>query len=171
MLSRVADSLYWMSRYLERVENTIRQLDVTMALPLRDQAGLDRLIAAQNTPGNSQYHRYLTADEFAQRFAPLPATVAQITSWATASGLTQGTASPNRTLVHMQGASDRIGSLLGLHLENFLSSDGFSYFSPSNLTALPAQLARKVVGLLGISDPYQGAVGNTTDNFGTTLSA
>ncbi|MGA3070731.1 MAG: alpha-E domain-containing protein, partial [Terracidiphilus sp.] len=26
MLSRVADSLYWMSRYLERAENTVRQL-------------------------------------------------------------------------------------------------------------------------------------------------
>ncbi len=34
MLSRVADSLYWMSRYLERAENTARQLDVTMTLML-----------------------------------------------------------------------------------------------------------------------------------------
>ena len=34
MLSRVADSLYWMSRYLERAENTARQLDVTMSLML-----------------------------------------------------------------------------------------------------------------------------------------
>ncbi len=34
MLSRVADSLYWMSRYLERAENTVRQLDVTMGLML-----------------------------------------------------------------------------------------------------------------------------------------
>jgi uncharacterized alpha-E superfamily protein len=34
MLSRVADSLYWMSRYLERAENTVRQLDVTMTLML-----------------------------------------------------------------------------------------------------------------------------------------
>ena len=34
MLSRVADSLYWMSRYLERAENAVRQLDVTMGLML-----------------------------------------------------------------------------------------------------------------------------------------
>ena len=34
MLSRVADSLYWMSRYLERAENTARLLDVTMGLML-----------------------------------------------------------------------------------------------------------------------------------------
>jgi uncharacterized alpha-E superfamily protein len=34
MLSRVADSLYWMSRYLERAENTVRLLDVTTTLML-----------------------------------------------------------------------------------------------------------------------------------------
>jgi Pro-kumamolisin, activation domain len=62
-----------------------RPLEITMALPLRDQSGLNALIAAQNTPGNPQYHRYLTPDQFAQRFAPLPATVAQVTGWATSS--------------------------------------------------------------------------------------
>jgi uncharacterized alpha-E superfamily protein len=34
MLSRVADSLYWMSRYLERAENTVRLLDTNMGLML-----------------------------------------------------------------------------------------------------------------------------------------
>ena len=34
MLSRVADSLYWMSRYLERAEHTVRLIDGTMPLML-----------------------------------------------------------------------------------------------------------------------------------------
>jgi len=51
MLSRVADSLYWMSRYLERAENTVRQLDVTMSLMLDTGGSTDedrwkRLMAA-----------------------------------------------------------------------------------------------------------------------------
>ena len=55
MLSRVADSLYWMSRYLERAENTVRQLDVTMSLML-DPGGASaeirwqRLLAALGNP-------------------------------------------------------------------------------------------------------------------------
>jgi uncharacterized alpha-E superfamily protein len=40
MLSRVADSLYWMSRYLERAEHTARLLDVTLQQML-DQATVD----------------------------------------------------------------------------------------------------------------------------------
>ncbi|MCU0482187.1 MAG: alpha-E domain-containing protein, partial [Anaerolineae bacterium] len=38
MLSRVADSLYWMSRYLERAEHTARLLDVHSILML-EQVG------------------------------------------------------------------------------------------------------------------------------------
>src|SRR5206468_12701368 len=34
MLSRVADSLYWMSRYLERAEHTARVIDVNLNLML-----------------------------------------------------------------------------------------------------------------------------------------
>ena len=34
MLSRVADNLYWMSRYLERAEHTARLIDVDLQLRL-----------------------------------------------------------------------------------------------------------------------------------------
>jgi uncharacterized alpha-E superfamily protein len=44
MLSRVADSLYWMSRYLERAEHTARLIDVDFQLRLDQspEAGSDR---------------------------------------------------------------------------------------------------------------------------------
>ena len=42
MLSRVADNLYWMSRYLERAEHTTRMLDVNLNLMLDEGADLGR---------------------------------------------------------------------------------------------------------------------------------
>jgi uncharacterized alpha-E superfamily protein len=39
MLSRVADSIYWMSRYVERAENVARFIDVNLALMLDDPSG------------------------------------------------------------------------------------------------------------------------------------
>lgn len=41
MLSRVADSLYWMSRYLERAEHTARVIGVQLNLMLEREAGSD----------------------------------------------------------------------------------------------------------------------------------
>jgi uncharacterized alpha-E superfamily protein len=55
MLSRVADSLYWLSRYLERAEHTARLLDVQLHLML-DQSPASaerrwaRLLASLNVP-------------------------------------------------------------------------------------------------------------------------
>ena len=42
MLSRVVDSLYWMSRYLERTEHTARMLDVHLNLMLDIEPGILR---------------------------------------------------------------------------------------------------------------------------------
>src|SRR5208337_4505779 len=61
MLSRVADSLYWMSRYLERAENTVRLLDVTMSLMLdtgssNAETRWQRLVAALGQPVEMDWH-------------------------------------------------------------------------------------------------------------------
>ncbi len=55
MLSRVADSLYWMSRYLERAEHTVRMLDVNFSMTLdrsttTDDARWRRLLLALGSP-------------------------------------------------------------------------------------------------------------------------
>lgn len=55
MLSRVADSLYWMSRYLERAEHTARLIDVDVQLRLdhAPESGMARwlrLLEALQTP-------------------------------------------------------------------------------------------------------------------------
>ena len=55
MLSRVADSLYWMSRYLERAEHSARLLDVNLNLMLDEsnnsaEHGWERLLRALGRP-------------------------------------------------------------------------------------------------------------------------
>jgi uncharacterized alpha-E superfamily protein len=51
MLSRVGDSLYWMSRYLERAENTVRQVDVTMGL----------MLDTSDTSAETRWNRMMTS--------------------------------------------------------------------------------------------------------------
>ncbi|MGO4211753.1 alpha-E domain-containing protein [Terriglobus sp. 2YAB30_2] len=60
MLSRVADSLYWMSRYLERAEHTTRLLDVNLNLMLDESSsGADhrwqRMVAALGRPAGEAW--------------------------------------------------------------------------------------------------------------------
>ncbi len=60
MLSRVADSLYWMSRYLERAEHTARLLDVNLGLMLDEPASAaerrwKRVLAALGHPEDVEW--------------------------------------------------------------------------------------------------------------------
>lgn len=50
MLCRVADSLFWMSRYIERAENTARLVDVNLQLLLESEQLDDDRIKAHWTP-------------------------------------------------------------------------------------------------------------------------
>jgi uncharacterized alpha-E superfamily protein len=81
MLSRVADSLYWMSRYLERAENTVRQLDVTMGLMLDTGAisaetRWQRLVAAVGKPEGLEWDGSIESMAHKLVFDPLiPASV------------------------------------------------------------------------------------------------
>ena len=54
MLSRVADSIFWMSRYIERAENIARFVDATMTLtldlPADDTAAWVELVASVGDP-------------------------------------------------------------------------------------------------------------------------
>ena len=52
MLSRVAESIYWMSRYIERAENVARFIDVNQNLTLEFSR---QLLAAVGAAG--LYHR------------------------------------------------------------------------------------------------------------------
>jgi len=61
MLSRVADSLYWMSRYVERAENTVRQLDVTLTLMLdtggaSEETRWQRLMVSLGNPSGMEWN-------------------------------------------------------------------------------------------------------------------
>ncbi|MDQ8187233.1 alpha-E domain-containing protein [Pelagicoccus sp. SDUM812002] len=48
MLCRVADSLFWMARYIERAENTVRLVDVT----------LQTLLESEHSPDEDQYKNW-----------------------------------------------------------------------------------------------------------------
>lgn len=64
MLSRVADSIYWMSRYIERADHLARFVDVTREFVLDVPKGRDQWLPLVSVTGDDAvfYERYETAD-------------------------------------------------------------------------------------------------------------
>ncbi|WP_327375935.1 S53 family peptidase [Streptomyces sp. NBC_01216] len=66
------------------------KLDLNVVLEPRDQAALNRFVAAVSDPTSPQYRQYLGTGEFAATFGAAPRTVAKVRAELEAKGLTVG---------------------------------------------------------------------------------
>jgi subtilase family serine protease len=64
-----------------------QSLRLDMVLPLRDQAGLDRLLQQLYDPSSPSYRHFLTVSEFTAQFGPSEADYDELTRYATSNGL------------------------------------------------------------------------------------
>lgn len=107
-------------------------------LPLRDEAGLDALLADQQNKTSPNYHKWLTPKQFADRFGPTPASVAKVTSALQAQGLTV-TATHSRS-VSVSGTAATVASAFGVALEHVQAGAGPSRLVAASPLTLPAAL-------------------------------
>ena len=62
-------------------------LHLTVVLGIHDQAKLDQLLANQQNPSSSQYHQWLTPQQFNERFGPTQAQTNAVVQWLKSQGL------------------------------------------------------------------------------------
>ena len=87
-------------------------LSVTVALKLRDMDEAENLLTALHTPGDPQFHQFLTAQQFATRFAPAEADVAKVAAALSKFGLTvQRTTATTLTATGLPADMERVFSV------------------------------------------------------------
>jgi hypothetical protein len=109
----------------------------------RQQADLASLIQAQHDPSSPLYHRWLTPEQFAERFGPADADIAAAASWLEARGLTIDGLSRSRDRLRFSGTASRIGAAFGTELHHYRTARGLAFAPASDLT-VPAALAGAV---------------------------
>lgn len=80
------------------------RLDLAISLPLRDQAALDGLLSEIYNPASTNYHHYLTPEQFAERFGPTEQDYQSLINFAKTNGLTVTATYPNRALLDVSGS-------------------------------------------------------------------
>ncbi len=125
-----------------------------IALPVRDEAGLDALLKRLYDPTDPLYGQYLTPEQFAERFAPTQADYDAVVSYAQSLGLTVSGTHSNRLLVEVTGAARAVEKGLGVGLQWFRSANGRSFRSPDADPTVPSAIASRVSGFVGLDTAY-----------------
>ena len=125
-------------------------IPLALTLPLRDQAGLDTLLHRLYTPGDPMQGRFLTPDEFTQRFGPTEQDYAAVADFARRSGLTVTGTHPNRLLLDVSGPAATVERALGVRLGRYRTPQGRLFRAPGSEPTIPTTLAGRLAGIVGL---------------------
>lgn len=136
-----------------RVSPTLQLSYVTLALAQSDtqKASLDQLLAQQQTPGSPNYHRWLTPEEFGQRFGASDADLNKVTAWLQGQGLTIAAVARGRNWIAVNGAAPQIESAFQTELHEYVVN-GEPHFANASEPSVPSELGGIVKGIRGLHD-------------------
>ncbi len=90
-----------------RLDGSTR-LNLAIGLPLRNRNALAALLQELYDPASPQYHHYLTAEQFAERFGPTEQDYQALIRFAQANGLRVSELHPNRVVLSVNGLASGI---------------------------------------------------------------
>jgi kumamolisin len=130
-------------------------LSVTVALKLRDMDEAENLLTTLHTPGDPQFHQFLTALQFATRFAPAEADVAKVTAALSKYGLAvQRTTATTLTATGLPADMERAFSV-SLHSYEVAEREdvpGYTFHAPLTRATIPAGISGLVTAVAGLDN-------------------
>src|SRR5438477_5017798 len=80
-----------------------KQLNLAISLPIHNPDQLKQFLSELYDPASPSYRRYLTPEQFTERFGPSPAEYEAVMQFAQASNLTVTARHPNRMVLDVSG--------------------------------------------------------------------
>src|SRR5204863_6367259 len=82
-----------------------RRMDLVLGLPLRNQAALSDLLRNLYDPSSREYRKFLTPEQFTERFGPTETDYLAVMAFAKANGLTLVRTHRNRAFLNVSGTA------------------------------------------------------------------
>lgn len=135
------------------------------------QADLEQLLAEQQDPASPNFHRWLTPEEYADRFGASSADLEQIAGWLRSQGFAIRYTARGRDFLSFSGTAGQVEAALHTPIHRYRMG-AETHFSNAGDLALPAAIEPMVAGILGLDDfhprpPHKRAVANFTSVDGT----
>jgi kumamolisin len=129
------------------------QISVTIVLRLSDMNEAENLLKSINTPGDPQFHQFLTADQFAARFAPAQGDVAKVIANLASYGLAvERTTALTLKATGLPADMERAFAV-SLHSYEVPAHDsvpGYSYHAPLSSATISEDISPSVAGVVGL---------------------
>ncbi len=126
-------------------------LQLLLQRPPAAEAALDAWLDAAQTPGNSNYHQWLTAEQLGEQYGPNPSDIATVSAWLTAHGFQVNGVSPTGLFIDFSGTAGQIAATFKTEI-HALDVNGEHHFGNMSNPQIPAALAPAIAGIVSLND-------------------
>jgi subtilase family serine protease len=134
----------------------LESVSLTFKRTAAQEAAVEKLLAEQQDPKSANYHKWLTPEQYADRFGLSTADLDKVVSWLQSEGFTVNRVARGRTQVWFTGLVSQIETVFRTEMHRYIVN-GENHFAHSTELAVPAALADVVLGVHGLSDFRPGA--------------
>ena len=124
---------------------------LVMAPSPSQQVALDLLLAQQQDRSSPNYHKWLTPEQYADRFGLSRNDINKVTSWLQSQGLMVLSVPRGRNSVIFSGTAAQVESALGTEIHRY-NLNGEKHIANSASVSIPAALSGVVTGIRGLTD-------------------
>ncbi len=115
------------------------------------QTSLQQLLASQQNPASADFHKWLTPEQYADRFGASQNDVNRITAWLQSQGLRVQRVARSRTWIEFSGTARQVENALHTQIHQYLQ-DGELHYANSTDPSIPAALSDVALGLRGLNN-------------------
>ncbi len=115
------------------------------------QKALKALVAQQQDPKSPNFRKWLTVEQWADRFGLSVNDARRIAAWLKSQGFSDVTTAHGRNWFSFSGTAAQVESAFGTEIHHF-NVDGELHYANATAPTIPAELAGIVTGLRGLDD-------------------
>ncbi|MGA2879854.1 MAG: protease pro-enzyme activation domain-containing protein [Bryobacteraceae bacterium] len=115
------------------------------------QTALQQLLAAQQNPASADYHKWLTPEQYADRFGVSQSDVGKIAAWLKAQGFQVQRVARSRTWIQFGGTAQQVENAFHTQIHRYLENGKLHYANSTN-PSIPSALSDIVLGMRGLND-------------------
>ena len=127
------------------------RLHLVLKRSAAQETALKQFISDVHTPGNANYHKWLTPDQFGQQFGPSDQDIAAIESWLSAHGFQVTGVEPGKQVLEFSGNVAQLRGAFHTQIHNY-QVNGNIHYATTNDPDIPAALSPVVGGFVSLNN-------------------
>lgn len=129
----------------------LRRMLLVLKRSPEQEFALRKLLDDQQDKASSNYHKWLTPDEFGAQFGPADQDISAVTNWLQSHGLQVGHVSHGKTVIEFSGSESQLEEALHTQIHKYLV-EGEEHSANASDPQIPEALAPIVAGVRALNN-------------------